>query len=77
MLNIVTEINMKKNSVNISLFCILIIASILVVPIYGISAEKDGTVKEVQLCCFNNEVTNDDDSQLLILNNIPKHYLDI
>jgi hypothetical protein len=70
---------MEKNSINMCLLCIIVIASILVIPIYGTTAvEKDSINKEIQWCC-SYEDKNDDDNihNLIILNSLPKHSLAI
>ena len=70
---------MEKNSVTVSLLCIIVITSVLVIPMLpGIIAENNNTIsKELQWCCSYIEEEDHDSQNLLILNNLPKHNLDI
>jgi len=67
---------MEKNSVKMMLFYVVAITSVLVIPIYGVTAEEDSISKEVQWCCSQEE-KNDDSKDILISNSLPKYSLSI
>jgi hypothetical protein len=62
---------MEKSSLRILLFSVVVITSVLVIPISGISAERDNISKEVQLCCYDTEETYDNFLRLLVINSLP------
>ncbi len=68
---------MEKNSVTVSLLCIIVITSVLVIPMLpGIIAENNNSIsKELQWCCSYIEEEDHDSQDLLILNNLQKHNL--
>jgi len=68
---------MEKNSVTVSLLCIIVITSVLVIPMLpGIIAENNNIIsKELQWCCSYIEEEDHDSQDLLILNNLQKHNL--
>jgi hypothetical protein len=72
-----SELNMEKHSVTVSLLCIIVITSVLVIPMLpGITAaenDNNSISKELQWCCSYIEEEDNDSQDLLILNNLPKH----
>ena len=69
---------MEKHSVTVSLLCIIVITSLLVIPMLpGITAAENSNSisKELQWCCSYIEEDDNDSQDLLILNNLPKHNL--
>ena len=72
-----SELNMEKHSVTVSLLCIIVITSVLVIPMLpGITAENNNSIsKELQWCCSYIEEEDNASQDLLILNNLPKHNL--
>ena len=72
--NIVTEINMEKKSPSIFLVTVIVIATALVIPMPGITAENNNNnIQPSQWCCSYIEEEDNDSQDLLILNNLPKH----
>ena len=68
---------MEKNSLTVSLLCIIVITSLLVIQMLpGITAENNNSIsKELQWCCSYIEDEDHDSQDLLILNNLQKHNL--
>ena len=52
---------MGQNSVHIFLFCVIVITSVLVIPVYEIIAEKNSISREIQWCCAPDDILNYDD----------------
>jgi len=68
---------MEKSSLPILLFSVVVITSVLVIPISGISAERDNISKEVQYCCYDTEENYDDSLRFLIVDSLPMSHLPI
>ena len=71
-----SELNMEKHSVTLSLLCIIVITSVLIISMLpGITAAENSNSisKELQWCCSYIEEEDNDSQDLLILNNLPKH----
>jgi hypothetical protein len=66
---------MEKNSIATLLFCVVLVTGILMIPISGISAEKNN-LKEGQWCCSVEE-EEDDSHHLVILNSLQKYHFSI
>ena len=67
---------MEKHSVTVSLLCIIVITSVLIISMLpGITAAENSNSisKELQWCCSYIEEEDNDSQDLLILNNLPKH----
>jgi hypothetical protein len=80
MLNIITELNMKKKSLNVVLLSVFV-TSILVIPTYGIMSavaeekQEEGDVKNLQgWCCSWIEQEKDNIHTLSTPNTIVNEY---